>query len=374
MGILRQTKFSDFDFNIGSGTEYIVVGGDYLVFSASGILQRVSLVSPEKGAPNTWRIESQVEGEDYLLYEGTYTQADERFRLIKDRARRAPFGGQRTSFKSLLLVSLLTAVSACALVGLSNRQELRTSVSGNDQIDFSELVDAMKMSGMDYSHLLPSLADRSEMPPAALRQASREAITQVVPDLKPQGQDKLGGETAEATTGLPKYSPGLYNDDQRLPVSKADEAASTDTNSSVPVSEPAALSEEIKAELNKLSPDQASEALRKISMLTPGQMKGDALASLPDSLRELIEKTAMDESQETRPTPGIDTTDEQGVPTKLIILPPKVIDDYRTHDGISSIPENSSWQARGNPTVHLPLPGGGDIQTVSDLEKFGLKP
>lgn len=373
MGFLRHTGFSDFDFNIGSGTEYVLVGGDYLVFSAAGIIQRVSLAAPEKGSPANWRIESLIEGEVNVLYEGSFTQVEERFRLIKDRARRDAPGNQRTSFKSLLLVSLLVAVSVCALLGPSHRYEPRSPVSGQDQIDFSELVDAMKMTGMDYSHLLPSLAERSEMSPEALRQGGKEPITQVVPDLKPQGEGKQGEEAASPTTGLPKYSPDLYKEDQTLPVEKPTEKASVGINQGA-ASKPADLNAEIEAELKKLSPEQASEVLRKISMLTPGQMKGEALASLPANLRNLIERTNAEASQAPKQTPGIETTDEKGVPTKLIILPPKVIDNYRTHDGISSIPENSSWQARGNPTVHIPLPGGGDIQSVSDLEKFGLKP
>lgn len=373
MGLLRQTSFSDFDFNIGSGTEYVLVGGDYLVFSAAGIIQRVSLAAPEKGSSANWRIESLIEGEVNVLYEGNFTQVEERFRLIKDRARLgAP--GQRTSFKSLLLVSLLTAVSACALLTPSHRYEPRLPISGQDQIDFSELVDAMKMTGMDYTHLLPSLAERSEMPPEALRQGGKEANTQTVPDLKTQGGDKPGEEAATPTTGLPKYSPDLYKGDQTLPVEKPTEKTSAGNINQAPGSKQADLNAEIEAELKKLSPAEASEVLRKISMLTPGQMKGEALASLPANLRSLIERTNVEASKASEPVPGIETTDEKGVPTKLIILPPKVIDNYRTHDGIASIPENSSWQARGNPTVHIPLPGGGDIQSVSDLEKFGLKP
>jgi hypothetical protein len=374
MGLLRQTSFSDFDFNIGNGTEYILVGGDYLVFSAAGIIQRVSLSAPDKGSSTSWRIESVIEGEVNVLYEGSFTQVEERFRLIKDRARRGAPASDRTSFKSLLLVSLLTVVSACALLGQTHRYEPKLPVSGQDQIDFSELVDAMKMTGMDYSRLLPPLAERSMMTPEAIRQENRESITQVVPDLKPQGGDKSGEAAASAPTGLQKYSPELYKADQTLPIDKPIEKPSTDNVSQTPASQPGALNGEIEAELKKLSPEQASDVLRKISMLTPGQMKGDALASLPASLRGLIEKTNAEASHVSNPTPGIETTNEQGVPTKMIILPPKVIDDYRTHDGISSIPENTSWQARGNPKVHIPLPGGGDIQSVSDLEKFGLKP
>jgi hypothetical protein len=65
---------------------------------------------------------------------------------------------------------------------------------------------------------------------------------------------------------------------------------------------------------------------------------------------------------------------QDGVPTKLIMLPEQVIDGYRGHDGIASLPENSSWQARGNPAVHIPLPGGGDIKSVEDLKAFGVQP
>jgi hypothetical protein len=378
MRLFRQTGFSDFDFNIGSSSEYVLVGSDHVVFSAGGILQRISITAPDKGSTGSWRIESLVEDETNVLYEGNFIQVEERFRLIKNRARDGSPANRRTTFMSLLMVSLLTAVSACALLGMTHRHDSRSQVSGQDQVDFSELVDAMKMTGMDYSHLLPSLAERSEASPEALRQAGKEPI-QMVPDLKPQVDAKQGSESAAQTPGLPKYSPDLYKDDQRLPVEKpAEKAAAGNVSQAAPVSKPGTdLDTEIAAELKKLSPTEAAEVLQKISMLTPGQMKGDALASLPPNLRSLIERTNAEASAgsvPTKPAPGIVTTDEKGVPTKLIMLPPKVIDDYRTHDGISSIPENSSWQARGNPTVHIPLPGGGDIQSVSDLEKFGLKP
>lgn len=379
MRLFRQSGFSDFDFNIGSSSEYVLVGSDHVVFSTAGILQRISIAAPEKSSTGNWRIESLVDGEVNVLYEGNFIKVEERFRLLKDRARGESPANRRTSFTSLLLVSLLTAVSACALLHLTHFHQPKSPVSGQDQVDFSELVDAMKMTGMDYSHLLPSLAERSNLSPEALRQAGKEP-TQVVPDVKTNGQPdtKADADGSAKTPGLPKYSPDLYKDDQTLPAQKpgaqpAGDKVSQATDTKLGTE----LDAEIAAELKKLSPTEASEVLRKISMLTPGQMKGDALATLPPNLRSLIERTnaeANSAPDQTKPAPGIVTTDEKGVPTKLIILPPKVIDDYRTHDGISSIPENSSWQARGNPTVHIPLPGGGDIQSVSDLEKFGLKP
>ena len=379
MRLFRQTGFSDFDFNIGSSGEYVLVGSDHVVFSAAGILQRISIAAPDKGSTELWRIESLVEGEISVLYEGNYVQVEERFRLIKGRARGEGSANRRTTFTSLLMISLLTAVSMCALLHLAHDKRPKSPVSGRDQVDFSELVDAMKMSGMDYSHLLPSLAERSNLSPEALSQAGKEP-TQLVPDVRPPAQVEPEQTTNRSAQppGLPKYSPDLYKEDQTLPVHKpAEQPADGKVSQSPETKLGTELGAEIAEELKKLSPTEASEVLRKISMLTPGQMKGDALVSLPPNLRSLIERTnaeATSTLDQSKPAPGIVTTDEKGVPTKLIMLPPKVIDDYRTHDGISSIPENSSWQARGNPTVHIPLPGGGDIQSVSDLEKFGLKP
>ncbi len=379
MRLFRQSGFSDFDFNIGSSSEYVLVGSDHVIFSTGGILQRISIATPDKGSSGSWRIESLTEGEVNILYEGNFIQVEERFRLIKERARGEAPANRRTTFTSLLLVSLLTAVSACALLHLTHAHQPKSHVSGQDQVDFSELVDAMKMSGMDYSQLLPSLADRSNLSPEALRQVGKE-LTKAVPEVKPQAQaeTKPATEGSAQDAGLPKYSPDLYKDDQTLPPQKpAEQTAGDKVGQSTDTKLGKELDAEIAAELKKLSPTEAAEVLRKISMLTPGQMKGDALATLPPNLRNLIERTNSEGNSapdQTKPAPGIVTTDEKGVPTKLIMLPPKVIDDYRTHDGISSIPENSSWQARGNPTVHIPLPGGGDIQSVSDLEKFGLKP
>lgn len=379
MRLFRQSGFSDFDFNIGSSSEYVLVGSDHVIFSTGGILQRISIATPDKGSSGNWRIESLTEGEVNILYEGNFIQVEERFRLIKDRARGEAPANRRTTFTSLLLVSLLTAVSACALLHLTHAHQPKSQVLGQDQVDFGELVDAMKMSEMDYSQLLPSLADRSNLSPEALQQVGKEP-TRAMPDVKPKAQAETQPATVASAqdAGLPKYSPDLYKDDQTLPPKKsAEQAAGDKVGQSTDTKLGKELDAEIAAELKKLSPTEAAEVLRKISMLTPGQMKGDALATLPPNLRRLIERTnseANSAPDQAKPAPGISTTDEKGVPTKLIMLPPKVIDDYRTHDGISSIPENSSWQARGNPTVHIPLPGGGDIQSVSDLEKFGLKP
>jgi hypothetical protein len=376
MSLFRQKHFPDFDFNVGTGAEYIVVGGDYLVFSSSGILQRISLVSPEKDGAGSWRIESLVVGDVNLLYQGTFTQVEERFKLIKGRARGRRSSSSSTSFRALLIASLLAAVSVCGLLHVGQRHDPRVQVSSQDQIDFSELVDAMKLSGMDYGQLLPTLTQRAEMTPEALRGVPPTA-QQVVPEVKTQVE--RAPETETAGNGLPKYSPDLYKEPQTLPV------AASPSEKTEPTAEPEKIeaeqrpvndaaqsnvAAELKQELAKLSPDEAAEVLRKVSMLTPGQMTGDALASFPPNLRVLIEQANSGETNEA----GILTTDESGVPIKVIMLPGSVIDKFRTHDGISSIPENTSWQARGNPTVHLPLPGGGDIQNVTDLEKFGLKP
>lgn len=380
MNLFHQSRFADFDFNVGNGAEYIVVGGDYLVFSSAGIIQRISLVAPEKGSLDFWRIESLVEDEVTILYQGTFSQVEERFKLVKDRSRHRRECISLTSFKALLVVSLLTAVAACALVTFGQRHDLRVPVSSQDQIDFSKLVDAMKLSGTDYGQLLPSLAQRSEMSPEALR-GQTPGTQQVVPELRPQSEEAVASKGPG--NGLPKYSPDMYKEDHTLPVAvekpsvsapeaKQDKQVSEKNSSSTALENE--LANELQSELKKLSPDQAADVLRKVSMLTPGQLTGEALASLPPNIRTIIEKVNADNGRGSQTTPGITTADEKGVPTKIIMLPPSVVDNYRTHDGIASIPENSSWQARGNPVVHLPLPGGGDIQNVTDLERFGLKP
>lgn len=140
----------------------------------------------------------------------------------------------------------------------------------------------------------------------------------------------------------------------------------------------------VAGNLKDMTPEQAADALRKISMLSPEQLNGQSLDGLPPAIQALIKGATVenadvkgntnDKANEKKATPGQLTTDEQGVPTKIIILPQPVIDQFRSEDGIASIPENQSWQAKGNPTVRLPLPGGGDIKSVEDLKKFGFAP
>lgn len=112
---------------------------------------------------------------------------------------------------------------------------------------------------------------------------------------------------------------------------------------------------EVAAQLEQLS------ALGGKDGITP-----EMLAQLPHEVAQLLKENGLLANMEK-------PVREAGVPYAIIRLPEAVIDSYRGKDGIAAIPLNDSYAALGN-KVSIPLPGGGDIKGVEDLEAFGFKP
>jgi len=93
-----------------------------------------------------------------------------------------------------------------------------------------------------------------------------------------------------------------------------------------------------------------------------GEITPEMLASLPHEIANLLVEQGL-----------VSEDAPDGIPYRIIRMPPSVLDQYRGEDGIPSIPEANSWAATGN-YVRIPLPGGGDINEPDDLKEFGLDP
>lgn len=373
---LFNQKFSDFEFIPGNASEYVLIADDHVVFSIAGVMQRISILQTSDSKDGVWKIESNVEGESYVLYEGSYSAVCDRFQMIRSRlsSTRRP----STGFSTLLALSLAAALGFGSLAHLKippagPAEFAATPIAQNSSLSASPdqvlaVLETLRASGADMSALLAPLASRAQVqmperptssPPAGLPLANDGAPVRLGSKVAPVPTTSTNSEVA-VSNGRPELvTPPLQ--------------ATTSSPDGIQATPAPANNDPMIDKLKALPQDQAVEALQTLRMLRPEQLQGEALNSLPADVRAIIESAQVDEQAEPE-APGIQSSDENGVPTKLIILPPQVIDTFRSYDGIASIPENQSWQAKGNPTVHLQLPGGGDIKTVEDMERFGIKP
>jgi hypothetical protein len=436
-------------FLLGAGFDFVFVNDDYVIFSSQGSTTRIGIGPVKSGQEDNlptggeWEICSLVDDQKTAIFIGSYTDATRLFNKLKasvvaNRPKKSTWKASVAAFGGGVVLAGIFALTVMVCSGSLNRP---TTGAENPSQKLLQFIQMMNQRNAGYRNLsgLPDAQNPSggnTTNPGA-NAPQKQMPMNIKPNPEPVTQKDGTPVTLGNDIGLPSYSPDLYKDDtqkgpQTAPKSETTDGqnASKDTKadskpSTVPappelkseksfeatpksnseVSKPDAekvntdkpgsgdqskadntLKDAVASNLKGMSAEQAADALRKISMLSPDQLQGQSLDSLPVEIQSLIKKAVSDSATKTAPqktsnatdsassAPGELTTDGNGVPTKLIILPTPVIDQYRTDDGIASIPENQSWQARGNPTVHLPLPGGGDVKSVDDLKKFGFEP
>jgi hypothetical protein len=112
-----------------------------------------------------------------------------------------------------------------------------------------------------------------------------------------------------------------------------------------------------KGESQKGDAEAKLQALKKINAeLAAGKKVDDALLRyLPDDVAARIRAL-----QETK--------------SEDLFVPRNIVNQSRASDpyGIPNVPERASWTALTKPSI--PMPGGGDIKSPSDMESFGFQP
>ncbi len=459
---LRKMHQNRIGLTLGEGFDFAFTAEDYVIISSAGVWTRIGIgyldgKEPDNGGAvkRTWTLESDVGNEHFVLFHGSYQDVHSAFEMLKadlqnyrKQSRPVQTGKSLLSFiggTSIVLCAFFGLVYGLNLLpsrGLIERAPIMEQPNGNERdksggqptpeqlLKFMQL---MTKGNPDYRALMP-LANGTPATNDGSLQRQLPMSIETTPKAKTPDDLKKSEPpvTLGNALGLPSYSPSLYKDaapadatreakpapaqlPEKAPQINSEAPKAEPTNASAsdkvsdavstvpnlkdkPQDENAALKNSIKDSLKGMSAEQAADALRKISMLSPEQLKGQSLENLPPEIQALIRNAASAQPMAEKPptatdqdntsaketdkqpekaastAPGELSTNENGVPTRLIILPQPVIDQLRTDDGIASIPENQSWQARGNPTVHLPLPGGGDIKTVEDLKKFGFQP
>ncbi len=367
---LKTASTDAFDFQPGQGFDFAYLNSDKVTFAAGG-LETVVRISTRG---DLFTIVSQVGDEQTELFAGTYDEVGAHFQTIRERVfpkKRPPSNAGR--WKLLVGASVLTM--AAILLGMSISTTLRVDSEPRPALAPAMSPDDMRM-----------LREYLMGPLAAGKLPNHNGSSQA------QATDQTPVHDGGNMLGVPSYQPDLYKDQKPgVPVStsaaapdpvksdiKIESGAKPDESGRaaepVKAEDVGGLKEKVSAALkeSKLTKEQAEKALNEISMLTPEQMQGASLDNLPPEVRQMVLDQVQTDAQ-SKPDPQTDNQ-QGGIPTKIIMLPEQVIDGYRGHDGIASLPENSSWQARGNPAVRLPLPGGGDIKTVDDLKAFGVQP
>jgi hypothetical protein len=374
---LKTASTDAFDFQPGTGFDFAYSSRDKITFAASG-LETVIRISTRG---DMFTLISQIGEQETELTAGTYKEVGEHLEIIRQRVFPPRKKGLVLSKPAISSVVLALAAAALYSTLLTSHVRFRSDaqpVAASQQVSPEDLQNLREylMSGMAAGKL-PNL------------------------NTVPGSKTVEGAPVADGANilGVPSYQPKLYDDGQAKPEAaasaapvatpvppttgepKSDQKPKPEAKSTAPSSaakdaaEVSALRDKVTESLkgSNLSKAQAEKALNEISMLTPQQLSGASLDSLPPEVRQML----LDQVQaDAKVDAGSETKDnvQDGVPTKIIMLPEQVIDGYRGHDGIASLPENSSWQARGNPAVHIPLPGGGDIKSVEDLKAFGVEP
>jgi hypothetical protein len=382
---LKTASPDAFDFQPGTGFDFAYSSRDKITFAASG-LETVIRVSTRG---DLFTLISQIGEQETELTAGTYKEVGEHLELIRKRVFPPRPRGIVLS-KLTLSVSFiaLAAVLFCTVV--TERQAFLANIA--QRTAASQQVSPEELQNL-REYLMQSPVGAGKLP--NLNTVPRAKATDGAPVA--DGANMLG---------VPSYQQKLYEDAPAkpeatqpivppapadstpvtVPAVKVDPKPPADVKAEVTTPNPTAAQDEAEVSALKekvterlkgsnLSKAQAEKALNEISMLTPQQLTGASLDSLPPEVRQMLldqVQADADASDELGTAPKDNVQD--GVPTKLIMLPEQVIDGYRGHDGIASLPENSSWQARGNPAVHIPLPGGGDIKSVEDLKAFGVQP
>jgi hypothetical protein len=378
----RRTASTDaFDFQPGTGFDFAYSSRDKITFAASGLETTIRIGT--RG--DLFTLISQIGEQEAELTAGTYKEVGEHLDLIRRRV--FPTRPKGLVLSKPVIGSVILALVAAALCStlLTSHLQVRRDAQ---QTAASQQVSPEELQNL-REYLMQSPVGAGKLPNLNTVPASTD-----------------GAPVADGANmlGVPSYQQKLYEDapakpeaaqpivppappistPATVPAAKVDPKIPADVKAQVTTPTPTAAQDEAEVSALKekvterlkgsnLSKAQAEKALNEISMLTPQQLTGASLDSLPPEVRQmLLDQVQADASDELGTAPKDNVQD--GIPTKLIMLPEQVIDGYRGHDGIASLPENSSWQARGNPAVHIPLPGGGDIKSVEDLKAFGVQP
>lgn len=125
--------------------------------------------------------------------------------------------------------------------------------------------------------------------------------------------------------------------------------------------------------------------LSTLSQIDPKNVSASMLKDLPPEIvGELVKKGLISsvDGKIMSTTLNIKSDDQNNTNTnvdenpediKVITLPDDMMKKYVSNYGIYTIPQTDIWALNGG-VISLPLPGGGDIRTVDDFKKFGLKP
>lgn len=361
----------NFGFRSRQGFDFVFANEDKISFVSPGAATVVRIGTRD----DQFTIVSESEFSQIELFSGSYDEVGEHFKAIRSQV----FSTSRTQRLARWKAIGIAVIAMAATIGA-----VRPSLSW----------------------FLPDpVSNPMMLTPDQLREVfldlQRQTLlsgpnTGALPNLgkdAPQTGSEAAGDGGGNMLGVPTYQNNLYDGKQltEAPVGSPDDRQATSpegnqversddvkAKTKLEADEVSNLKEQVSSRLKQsgLTKEEAEKALRDISMLSPSQLSRASLDSLPPNVRQLVldqmdRNTASDKSD----TQSVEKDNvEEGVPTKIIMLPEQVIDSYRGHDGIASIPENSSWQARGNPAVSIPPPGGGDIKTVEDLKAFGMKP
>lgn len=369
----KTSPLADFNFRAGQGFDFAYFNRYKLSFVTSGA-ENVVRVSTRG---DLFTIVNQSEMGENELFAGSFDEVGEKFKAIQD-AVFPKSCSTKTNWWKVLGVSLLVLLGATFLKPVVATAPQYRGPSFDQQLTPAQM---RELLGVITGNTAPGI-DPNKLPDIPVSPETTKTDTVPV---------SSGG-----VLGLPAYQPDLYKDGaaekpksaqpenpvpppaqnpaaEAKPVADAKPVASAAPTGS----DATALKNQVATSLKQsgMSKEDAERALREISMLSPSQLSEASLDSLPPNVRQLLlDQIAADKDSKSTEAKNTDESSQGGVPNKLIMLPQQVVDNYRGHDGISSLPENSSWQARGNPSVRLPLPGGGDIKSVDDLKAFGVQP
>lgn len=133
--------------------------------------------------------------------------------------------------------------------------------------------------------------------------------------------------------------------------------------------------EQANATLAESGPEVATVQLdnmrKAVDMLQSGQkLSAEFVAQLPpDVAATLRDKGVVLTPEEAAAAANATGATENQI--AIVRIPAPVLDARRNADGIADIPEANSWSNFGL-GVNLPLPGGGEVRSPADMERFGM--
>lgn len=187
-----------------------------------------------------------------------------------------------------------------------------------------------------------------ETPPPA-RTPPREVTVVTVP-----GDAGVGATTLPTDTGPTRSDPSEPPLAEPDVVPSPEGASSDDAEGSTGTS---SVEREAMDELAAMR--SAVERIRRGEVVPP-----EVVAALPHEIAaSLREMDALPTAEETATAAG----------RRLVTLPEDVRRRWRDEAGLPTVPPADTWTSLGG-GLRIPLPAGGDISTVEDLEAFGLEP